>query len=386
MSSENTSELPVERAEPLRKYIRAECVVVYKTKEDWGGLSNMAGGYSVTINGVHILTSEALYQACRFPHLPDVQRAIIEQTSPMTAKMKSKPHRENSRPDWAEVRFKIMRWCLRVKLAQNHAEFGRLLLATRDRPIVEQSRKDAYWGAKLSEDGTELIGENVLGRLLMGLRKQLLEDSPDNILTVEPLPIPDFKLFGRPIDTVTATTKKISSNQPDLYKPREHMGNKYLELSELAVAYTKHRFETRARAQIRAKQVVEDYAAYLKAPTADIGFCRLDGNLERTGETVSFDDDVPLVLGKQGLWHFCFSIKYTRSPVGHFVTEWTKLSLRETGTGTITIGIDGKDFEVDSLEPSLNKTFFDHLYELSKAELSKSFEEPSRRIGFLSTD
>lgn len=216
MSSANSSELSAERAERLRTYLRAECVVVYKTKEDWGGLSNMAGGYSVTINGARILTSEALYQACRFPHLPSVQRDIIEQTSPMTAKMKSKPHRANSRKDWDEVRFKIMRWCLRVKLAQNHAEFGRLLLATRDRPIVEQSRKDDYWGAKLSVDGTELIGENVLGRLLMGLRKQLLEDSPDNILTVEPLPIPDFKLFGQPIDTVTASTKKRSSPQHDL--------------------------------------------------------------------------------------------------------------------------------------------------------------------------
>lgn len=216
MSSANSSELSAERAERLRTYLRAECVVVHKTKEDWGGLSNMAGGYSVTINGVRILTSEALYQACRFPHLPNVQRAIIEQISPMTAKMKSKPHREHSRPDWDEVRFKIMRWCLRVKLAQNHAEFGRLLLATRDRPIVEQSKKDDYWGAKLSADGTELVGENVLGRLLMGLRKQLVEDTPDNILTVEPLPIPDFKLFGEPIDTVTAIAKKRSSPQHDL--------------------------------------------------------------------------------------------------------------------------------------------------------------------------
>lgn len=179
-------------------------VVVYKTKEDFGGLSNMAAGYPLQINGVRILTTEALYQACRFPHLPEVQREIIGQHSPMTAKMKSKPHRKDSRPDWDEVRYKVMRWCLRVKLAQNYTEFGRLLLATRDWPIVEQSRKDDYWGAKLANEvGDTLVGQNVLGRLLMELREKLKDDTGGALKTVPPLGIPDFLLFNKPIETVT---------------------------------------------------------------------------------------------------------------------------------------------------------------------------------------
>ena len=190
----------------LRTYVRREAVVFYKTKEDFGGLSNMASGYPLQINGVRILTAEALYQACRFPHLPDVQREIIEQHSPMTAKMKSKPHRKDSRPDWNEVRYKVMRWCLRVKLAQNYEEFGRLLLVTRNRPIVEQSRKDDYWGAKLADErGETLIGQNVLGRLLMELREKLKEDLEGALKTVPPLGIPDFLLLSRPIEPVTAT-------------------------------------------------------------------------------------------------------------------------------------------------------------------------------------
>ena len=189
----------------LRTYIRSEAVVVYKTKEDFGGLSNMASGYSLQINGTRIPTTEALYQACRFPHMPEVQREIIGQHSPMTAKMKSKPHRKDSRPDWDDVRFKVMRWCLRVKLAQNYEEFGRLLLATRDRPIVEQSRKDAYWGAKLADEaGNILIGQNVLGRLLMELREKLKDDAAGVLKTVQPLGIPDFLLLGKPIEMVTA--------------------------------------------------------------------------------------------------------------------------------------------------------------------------------------
>ncbi|HLH61465.1 MAG TPA: NADAR family protein [Ktedonobacteraceae bacterium] len=115
-----------------RTYRRNECAVFLKTAEQYGGLSNMAGGYPLLINGVRILTSEALYQACRFPHLPEVQKLIIGQKSPMAAKMKSKPYRKDSRPDWDSIRVHVMRWCLRVKLVQHWENFGELLLSTGD--------------------------------------------------------------------------------------------------------------------------------------------------------------------------------------------------------------------------------------------------------------
>lgn len=188
----------------LRTYHRAESVVFYRTRERFGGLSNMASGYPLTVNSVRILTTEALYQACRFPHLPELQRLIIGQRSPMTAKMKSKPHRKNSRPDWDRARNNIMRLCLRVKLAQHYHAFGGLLLATEDRPIVEQSSRDDYWGAKPLYDGELLVGRNVLGRLLMELRELLRTDWDRKLETVEPPDIHNFILLGRPIRMVTA--------------------------------------------------------------------------------------------------------------------------------------------------------------------------------------
>jgi len=72
-------------------YQRDECAIFLKTAERFGGLSNMAGGYALSINGIRIPTSEALYQACRFPDKPELQKIIIGQKSPMTAKMKPKP-------------------------------------------------------------------------------------------------------------------------------------------------------------------------------------------------------------------------------------------------------------------------------------------------------
>jgi len=160
----------------------------------------MAGGYPIHVNGVRILTSEALYQVCRFPHLPDVQKLIIGQVSPMTAKMRSKPYRKDSRPDWDQVRVRIMRWSLRMKLANNWNTFSALLLKTGDRPIVEESRKDAFWGAKVVDDGDTLVGMNVLGRLLMELREQVKQQGRDAALDIAPPDIPQFLLFGRPIE------------------------------------------------------------------------------------------------------------------------------------------------------------------------------------------
>lgn len=234
----------------IRTYDRSNSVVFLKTKEAFGGLSNMAGGYPLKVNGIQIRTSEALYQACRFPHLPELQRVILGEASPMTAKMKGKPHRENSRPDWDLVRVKIMRWCLRAKLAQNWKKFSELLLLTGNGAIVEESRKDDYWGAKPIDDQT-LIGMNVLGRLLMELREEVRSRAPDALCRVEPLAIPDFFLDSRPIQAVVAEVRRftptskghepiviVDSAQPSLFKEAE--------LREAPAEYRAHKHERSA--------------------------------------------------------------------------------------------------------------------------------------------
>lgn len=182
-------------------YYPNDSAVFRKTKERYGALSNMAGGFPLHVNGVNIRTSEALYQACRFPDLPKIQNEIIAQHSPMTAKMQGKPHRQNSRSDWNNVRVKIMRWCLRVKLVQNWEKFRYELLDTEDLPIVEYSRRDDFWGAKMTHDAT-LKGVNALGRLLMELRDSIRHQRSDEFKFVEPLRIPNFRLRGEQIEVV----------------------------------------------------------------------------------------------------------------------------------------------------------------------------------------
>jgi len=197
----------------FRQYYIDECISFRKTNEEFGGLSNMAGGYPIVVNDIYIRTSEALYQAMRFPNYPEIQKEIIEQKSPMSAKMISKKYRkEKTRLDWNSKRVAIMKWCLRVKLLQNKDTFGELLLKTKNQDIVEESKKDKFWGAKKLDDGILLEGTNALGRLLMELREIYIKYE---LTTVESLKLNNFKLYGNYINDVLPIIDKEKFKEKD---------------------------------------------------------------------------------------------------------------------------------------------------------------------------
>jgi ribA/ribD-fused uncharacterized protein len=173
----------------------------------------MAPNFAIRIDKTRIDTVEALYQACRYPDHPEIQAIIVDQPSPMTAKMKSKKYREFTRPDWNKKRLAIMRWCLQVKLAQNWSRFGAVLEKTGTRPIVEESLRDDFWGAKPNQDGT-LVGLNVLGRLLMQLRDAYRKSDNDPLKCIAEIEIPNFHFLGKPIGSVCAIDTAPVPDQP----------------------------------------------------------------------------------------------------------------------------------------------------------------------------
>ena len=185
----------------MRSYDAENCIAFRKTNEIFGGLSNMAPGFPIEISGTKILTAEALYQACRFPRYPALQHDIIAQRSPMYAKDLSRRYRRLTRPDWEDVRVKVMRWSLRAKLLCNWDKFGELLKSTGTKIIVEDSSRDIFWGAE--KKGSTYMGINALGRLLMELRAQYLKLEAQNYIQLFPLSIPDFNLFGQPIQPLS---------------------------------------------------------------------------------------------------------------------------------------------------------------------------------------
>ncbi|WP_052600210.1 NADAR family protein [Aureispira sp. CCB-QB1] len=201
----------------IRTYEINESCIFKKNKDKWGGLSNMATGFPITINSIKIKSSEALYQACKYPHNPELQQRILDQKSPFIAKMVTKG--KITRDDWMYIRVNVMWWCIRLKLAHNLFSFGQLLASTRSMNIVENSTRDQFWGAKMINPN-EFQGINALGRLLMELRERYYTASLDYLLYIPPMKLPNFFLIEENIKACDCRQKYNFRDLSKLEKDR----------------------------------------------------------------------------------------------------------------------------------------------------------------------
>ncbi|ENZ8140776.1 TPA: NADAR family protein [Klebsiella aerogenes] len=197
----------------MREYIHNDSVVFRKTTERWGGLSNMARGYPILVNGIKIQSSETLYQAMRFTAHPEIQKEILSQNNPMYGKRISRKHHSLTRTRWDQERVAVMKWAVCIKLCQNWEKFSTLLLSTGDKPIVEYSEKDQFWGAKSIGNHT-YSGMNVLGRILMLLRDTCEHRGKQAFTVIPPPNLAEFYMLGEPIHNVT--TPDIKEDQISL--------------------------------------------------------------------------------------------------------------------------------------------------------------------------
>ncbi|MFP4096027.1 MAG: NADAR family protein [Cyclobacteriaceae bacterium] len=183
----------------MNQYDPANVCAFKKVNEQWGEFSNMAA-FPLNVNRVEVRTSEALYQAMRYPHLPEVQQEIIAQKSPMAAKMKSKPHRKSDTHQlFLDHQLGVMEWCVRLKIAQHYAAFSSLFRQTEGRAIVEDSHKDKFWGAVRDQNTGLLVGENQLGRILTKIRDEFLLDK-NSIRSVPALGLEGMSLLGKSLN------------------------------------------------------------------------------------------------------------------------------------------------------------------------------------------
>ena len=107
-------------------YVAADVAAFKKNKDAWGGFSNMASDFPLVAGGVTIGSSEALFQVMKFLHAPDVQRLILAERASYQVANIGRSRQYLVRPDWRQVRVEVMRWVLRVKLAQHWERFGAL--------------------------------------------------------------------------------------------------------------------------------------------------------------------------------------------------------------------------------------------------------------------
>ena len=167
----------------IESYPAAECVKIHKVAEEWGIFSNFAKT-PIEIDGVVFKNAEQLFQIMKFQDAEQV-KAVFDANNPkMTAKHWEKTHR---RADWGEMIVDAIKFCIQKKYDQSET-FRQILRESEGYFIVEDQtsfpkKTPDTWGVKLV--GDNFVGPNLLGRLLMELRKngKLEYKLPDDALS-----------------------------------------------------------------------------------------------------------------------------------------------------------------------------------------------------------
>ena len=149
----------------------AEDIHFYSVADDFGCFSNFSA-HPVRIGGKLWPTSEHYFQAQKFKEV-EYREKIRKSNSPMIAARMGRDRKKPLRRDWESVKVGVMRDAVRAKFTQ-HADIREMLLSTGQSKIVEHTERDSYWG-----DGGDGSGKNMLGRILMEIRDELKDSSPD---------------------------------------------------------------------------------------------------------------------------------------------------------------------------------------------------------------
>jgi ribA/ribD-fused uncharacterized protein len=159
----------------IERYPAAETICIRKTTNDWGILGNFYQT-PIVVNGITFDCTERLFHIMKLR--PDATEGIKEMMEvkvglgiKMHVKHLYKAHPEWFHDHWPSMMVDAMKYCLTLKYEQSEA-FRKELERSKGKYIVEDEtfrKKNAdTWGAVLQ--GSEYVGPNLLGRLLMELR------------------------------------------------------------------------------------------------------------------------------------------------------------------------------------------------------------------------
>jgi ribA/ribD-fused uncharacterized protein len=142
----------------------------YSTAGEYGCFSNFSR-HPVFLKGKRWPTSEHYFQAQKFAGTEHEERVRLCKT-PRAAADLGRSRKLPLRRDWESVKDRVMREAVLAKFSQ-HDDLKATLLGTGAAALVEHTTNDSYWG-----DGGDGSGKNVLGRILMSVRAELLTQIP----------------------------------------------------------------------------------------------------------------------------------------------------------------------------------------------------------------
>lgn len=153
-----------------------DTIKFYRVGDDYGAFSNFSP-YPIRVDGETWNTVEHYFQSAKFND-PEIKERIRLLTSPMEAALEGRKRSNPLREDWEEVKDEMMYRALWAKYTQ-HPALRELLLSTGEAHLIEHTKNDKYWA-----DGGDGSGKNMLGILLMQVRKELctVDNNPKLVL------------------------------------------------------------------------------------------------------------------------------------------------------------------------------------------------------------
>lgn len=120
---------------------------------------------SIFVDGFRYPTVEHAFQAAKTADNAAKQKIARTQSA---LRAKSLGRQVRLRKDWEAIKVAVMRQCVALKF-ESHPDLAEMLLDTGDAKLIEgNSWNDTYWGVCGGR------GKNHLGKILMGVRTQLL--------------------------------------------------------------------------------------------------------------------------------------------------------------------------------------------------------------------
>lgn len=151
---------------PFASLGNALTIYFYRTGDEYGWCSNFAP-YPNAVDGKEWPTSEHYFQSQKFED-ESLRERIRSADSPAEAAKIGRNRSLPLRDDWEQIKMEVMRTALRAKFTQ-HRSLRDALIQTGEAEIVEHTNNDSYWG-----DGGDGSGANMLGKLLMEIREELV--------------------------------------------------------------------------------------------------------------------------------------------------------------------------------------------------------------------
>ena len=130
-----------------------------------GFFSNYAA-FPIALDGQTWPTAEHYFQARQFKD-KKLDKELVKYKSASIAVRLCREQADRIRKDWDKVKDTIMYDAVRAKFTQ-HEILKEKLLATGESPIVHAAPDNDYWG-----DGGDGSGKNMMGKILMKVRKEL---------------------------------------------------------------------------------------------------------------------------------------------------------------------------------------------------------------------